>query len=53
MLKYVKAYLVTFNMRLNVNGSIFCLKNEKIDFKENKFNERFGECSGFLHQKTH
>jgi hypothetical protein len=34
MLKYVKAYLVTFNMRLNVNGSIFCLKNEKIDFKE-------------------
>ena len=41
---------------LKVNGSIFCTKNEKIGFEENKFNkfnERFGECSGFLHQNTH
>ena len=25
-------------------GPFFCTKNEKIDFEENKFNERFGEC---------
>ena len=29
----------------------FCTKNEKNDFEEKKFNERFGECSFFLHQK--
>ena len=39
-------------MRLNVNGSIFCTKNKKIDFEENKFNERFGDCSYLLHQNT-
>ena len=34
--------------RLNINGSIFfCTKNKEIDFEENKFNERFGECSDF------
>ena len=38
---------------LKVNGSNFCTKNEKIGFEENKFNERFGECSGFLHQNIH
>ena len=26
-------------------GLFFCTTNEKIDFEENKFNERFGECS--------
>ena len=30
-------------MRLNVNGSIFYTKNEKIKFEEKKFGERFGE----------
>ena len=35
------------HMRLDVNGSIFCTKDEKIDFEENKFNVRFGECSVF------
>ena len=34
-------------MRLNINGSIFCTKNEKNDFKEQKFNERFDERSFF------
>ena len=28
-------------------GLFFCTTNEKIDFEENKFNERFGECSFF------
>ena len=28
-------------------GPFFCTKNEKIDFEENKFNERFCECSSF------
>ena len=37
---------------LTLLGPFFCTKNEKIDFEENKFNERFGECSFFLHQKT-
>ena len=54
-LKYVPTYLVTLYicMRLNVNGSnsIVCTKNEKVDYEENKFIERFCECS-FLHQKT-
>ena len=32
-------------------GPFFCTKNE-IDFVDNNFNERFAECSVFLHQKT-
>ena len=32
-------------------GPFFCTKNEKNDFEENKFNERFGECSGFFTSK--
>ena len=32
-------------------GPIFCTKNEKIDFEENKFNERFGAFSGFFYIK--
>ena len=28
-------------------GPFFRTKNEKIDFEEKKFNERFGECSVF------
>ena len=34
-------------MRLNVNGSIFLYKRWKNDFEENKFIERYGECSVF------
>ena len=45
-------YLVTSYIWLNVNGSIFCTKNEKYDFKEKKFSARFREYSGFLCQKT-
>ena len=33
-------------------GQSFFTKNEKNDLEEKKFNERFGECSGSLHQKT-
>jgi hypothetical protein len=33
-------------------GLFFCTKKEKKFFVENIFNERFGERSFFLHQKT-
>jgi hypothetical protein len=33
-------------------GSFFLKKNPKDDFEEKKFNEKFGECNVFLHQKT-
>ena len=39
------------HMTLNIIGPIFCTKNKKIDFKEKKFNKRFGECSFFLTSK--
>jgi hypothetical protein len=38
------------HMRLNVNP-FFCTKNEKIDFEEKEFNERFDESSGFFSSK--
>ena len=49
----VRSNLLSYfiHTRLNINGSIFCTKNKY--FKEKKFNERFGECLIFLHQKTH
>ena len=34
-------------MRINIIGSIFLYKIQKNDFKENEFNEKFGECSLF------
>ena len=42
----VRSILLSYfiHMRLNVNGSFFVQKN---DFEENKFKERFGECSLF------
>ena len=36
-----------------LTDQLFCTKNEKIDFEEKKFSERFGERSRFLHHKTH
>ena len=32
-------------------GPYFCTKNEKNDFEENKFIERFGECSNIFYIK--
>ena len=32
-------------------GPIFCTKNEKKYFEENEFNERIGECLGFITSK--
>ena len=47
----VRSTLVNYfiNMRLNINGSIFCATNEKIDFEENLFYETFCESSGFFY----
>ena len=36
---------------LTLLGPFFCTKNEKNDFEEKKFNERFGECSIFSTSK--
>ena len=53
-LKYVPTYLVTLYIWDSMlMGPIVCTKNKKVDFEEKKFIERFGECSFFLHQKTH
>ena len=38
------------HMRLNVNP-FFCTKNQKIDFEEKKFSERFGECLVYFTSK--
>ena len=53
MLKYVPTYLVTLYIQHStLLGPIFCTKNEKIYFEENKFSKRFGECPFFyLHKK--
>ena len=45
-LKYVPAYLVTLYIcHSTLLGQSFCTKHEKIDFKENESDERFGESS--------
>ena len=44
MFKLTKLFI---HMRRNVNESIFCKNNEKIDFEEKKLNAMFGECSVF------
>ena len=36
-----------YYIMIKVDGSISFTKNEKNDFEENKFDERFGECSVF------
>ena len=52
-LKYFLTYLFTLYIRdATLIGPFFCIKNKKIDFKENKFNERFYEFSLLLHQNT-
>ena len=52
-LNYVSTQLLTLYIQhLTLLGPFFCTKNKKLDFEENKFNERFGDCSVFLHLKT-
>ena len=48
-LKYVPTFkLVTLYIwDSTLMGPIVCTKNEKVDFEEKKFIEKFGECSFF------